>query len=66
MKTFVSPARVLKVLSDYILFTRTDGELAKAILRPHQMRAAERCIDRAKDRRKCRGLIWHTQGSGKT
>lgn len=66
VKTFVSPARVLKVLSDYILFTRTDGELAKAVLRPHQMRAAERCIERAKDRKKSRGLIWRTHGSGKT
>jgi len=36
------------------------------VLRPHQIRAAERVIARARDPGKRRGLIWHTQGSGKT
>ena len=66
VKTFIDPARVLRALTDYILFTRTDGELGKAVLRPHQMRAVERCVERAKQPEKRRGLIWHTQGSGKT
>lgn len=65
-KTFVAPRRVLRVLSDYILFTRKDDELSKVVLRPHQMRAVERCLARARDGKKRRGLIWHTQGSGKT
>jgi type I restriction enzyme R subunit len=30
------------------------------------MRAVERCIARARDKKKRRGLVWHTQGSGKT
>jgi type I restriction enzyme R subunit len=66
VKRFIAPARVLRVLSDFILFTRKDGELAKVVLRPHQMRAVERVLQRAKDPAKKRGLIWHTQGSGKT
>jgi type I restriction enzyme R subunit len=66
VKTFVAPRRVLRLLTEFILFTRRDGELGKAILRPHQMRAAERCVARARDGEKRRGLIWHTQGSGKT
>jgi len=66
VKSFVAPRRVLRVITEFILFTRTDGELAKAVLRPHQMRAAERCVLRAKEDDKRRGLIWHTQGSGKT
>jgi len=66
VKTFVSPQRVLKALSDYILFVRRDGELSKVILRPHQMRAVSKVIGRASDRKKRRGLVWHTQGSGKT
>ncbi len=65
-KTFVAPRRVLRVLTDFILFTRKDDELAKVVLRPHQMRAVERCLGRAADKKKHRGLIWHTQGSGKT
>lgn len=65
-KTFVAPRRVLRVLTDFILFTRKDDELSKVVLRPHQMRAVERCLGRAGDKQKHRGLIWHTQGSGKT
>ena len=65
-KTFIAPRRVLRVITEFILFTRKDEELSKAILRPHQMRAVERTVQRAKDASKRRGLIWHTQGSGKT
>ena len=66
VKTFVAPRRVLRVLTDYILFVRKDGELTKAVLRPHQMRAAEKVVARSRDPEKRRGLVWHTQGSGKT
>jgi len=66
VKTFVAPQRVLRTLVDYILFVRKDGELSKVILRPHQMRATERVLARCLDSQKRRGLIWHTQGSGKT
>lgn len=66
VKTFVAPSRVLRVLTDFILFTRKDEELQKVVLRPHQMRAVERVQRRAKDPEKRRGLIWFTQGSGKT
>jgi type I restriction enzyme R subunit len=66
VKTFFAPQRLLRVLTDFILFTRTDGELGKVVLRPHQMRAVDRVAERAKDPRKRRGLVWHTQGSGKT
>jgi len=65
-KSFIDKKRLLGVLMDFILFVRKDGELTKAVLRPHQMRAAQRCVERAKDTKKKRGLIWHTQGSGKT
>ncbi len=66
VKTFFAPRRVLRVLSDFILFTRKDEELQKVVLRPHQMRAVERVQGRARDAEKRRGLVWHTQGSGKT
>jgi type I restriction enzyme, R subunit len=66
VKTFVAPERVLRVLRDFILFTRKDDELQKVVLRPHQMRAVERAMVRAYDPKRKRGLIWHTQGSGKT
>jgi type I restriction enzyme R subunit len=66
VKGFVAPRRLLRILTDFILFTRKDEELSKVVLRPHQMRAVERVIGRARDTAKTRGLVWHTQGSGKT
>ena len=66
VKSFFDKNRMVKVLTDFILFTRQDDELKKVILRPHQMRAVERVIARAESEEKVRGLIWHTQGSGKT
>jgi type I restriction enzyme R subunit len=65
-KSFIAPRRVLRTLTDFILFTRKDEELSKVILRPHQMRAVECCIGRGRDRKRRRSLVWHTQGSGKT
>lgn len=65
-KTFIHPERVLRVLTDFILFTRRDDELQKVVLRPHQMRAVDKVVERAADPRQRRGLVWHTQGSGKT
>ncbi len=66
VKTFLHPQRLTRLLTDFILFTRKDDELSKVILRPHQMRAVERLVRRAASKEKKRGLIWHTQGSGKT
>ncbi len=66
VKSFVHPQRLARMLTDFILYTRKDDELSKVILRPHQMRAIERIVQRAAEPEKRRGLIWHTQGSGKT
>jgi len=66
VKSFIQPRRVLRALTEFILYVRKDGELSKVVLRPHQMRATERVIQRSRDPEKRRGLIWHTQGSGKT
>ena len=66
VKAFVDRARILRIVSDFIVFPLVDGELSKFVLRPHQMRAADKVVERSKDPNKTRGLIWHTQGSGKT
>ena len=66
VKTFFDPARVLKTLRESIIFLSKDDELTKVVLRQHQTRAADHVIDRVYDPAKRRGLIWHTQGSGKT
>ena len=66
VKSFFDRRRIVRLLHDYILFTRADDELKKVVLRPHQMRAVQKIEKRAQDPEKDRGLIWHTQGSGKT
>lgn len=66
VKTFCAIPQVLKFLKDFILFAEKDEELCKFILRQHQAIAVERILDRSLDAGRKRGLIWHTQGSGKT
>ena len=66
VKSFFNKERIIKLVYDYILFTRKDDELKKVVLRPHQIRAVEKLIYRSQETDKQRGLIWHTQGSGKT
>lgn len=56
----------LKMLGEWILFFLKDDELQKTVLRQHQTRAAEKVVERCADPNKKTGLIWHTQGSGKT
>ena len=66
VKTFFDRDRFLKVLQESIIFQSRDDALTKVVLRQHQTRAVEKVIERVHDPDKRRGLIWHTQGSGKT
>jgi type I restriction enzyme, R subunit len=66
VKRFFDRARFLRLLADWVLFFKRDDELHKIILRQHQTRAVEKVVARACDPAKRTGLIWHTQGSGKT
>ena len=66
VKTFFAPLRVLEMLKEWILFYVKDDELQKTVLRQHQTRAAVKVVSRCADENKKTGLVWHTQGSGKT
>ncbi|MCX6972698.1 MAG: HsdR family type I site-specific deoxyribonuclease [Verrucomicrobia bacterium] len=66
VKSFCAIPQVLAFLKDYIVFAEKDEELNKYILRQHQTGAVEATVRRALDPQRTRGLIWHTQGSGKT
>src|SRR5262245_19662338 len=54
------------MLKEWILFYVKDDELEKTVLRQHQTRAAVKVVQRCADPAKRTGLVWHTQGSGKT
>lgn len=66
IKTFFEPERFLTMLREWILFYVKNDVLEKTILRQHQTRASLKILERAADPVRKRGLIWHTQGSGKT
>jgi len=66
VKAFFDHQRILDLIQNYIIFAKKDDELVKVILRQHQVRTAVKVVDRALDKKKRTGLVWHTQGSGKT
>ena len=66
VQSFFEPTDFLRTLRDWILFYVEDGETRKSVLRQHQRRAVDRIVERCSTPSRRRGLIWHTQGSGKT
>jgi type I restriction enzyme R subunit len=66
IKSFCAIPNALRFLKDFILFAEMNEELQKIILRQHQTAGVDRVVERALDTRLKRGLVWHTQGSGKT
>ncbi|MBF0161401.1 MAG: type I restriction endonuclease subunit R, partial [Magnetococcales bacterium] len=71
----LTPAHLLDVIRNFMLFTHSDGQTLKMVCRYQQYRAVNRAIARLKsgqtrlqhgeyDQRG--GIIWHTQGSGKS
>ena len=66
VQTFFDRAQFLLMVREWILFYLKEDELEKTILRQHQTRAALKVVERCADPVKKAGLIWHTQGSGKT
>ena len=62
-------ASFLDLIQNFTIFEPVDGRLIKKIARYQQYRAVNKVIDRLKsgaDRKEKSGIIWHTQGSGKS
>ncbi|MCU0574087.1 MAG: HsdR family type I site-specific deoxyribonuclease, partial [Syntrophobacteraceae bacterium] len=63
-------ANMLDFIRHFILFVTRDGKTDKVVVRYQQYQAVKDILGRATDLtlppEKRRGLIWHTQGSGKT
>lgn len=64
----LQPSRLLDLLAHFIVF-ETEPETAKRIkkvCRYQQFRAVNKAVERVAEGTKKKGLIWHTQGSGKS
>ena len=64
----LDPSRLLDLLAHFIVF-ETDPETKreiKKVCRYQQFRAVNKAVERVADGRSRKGLIWHTQGSGKS
>lgn len=64
--SLLAPARLLDILAHFIVFERRDDKVIKKICRYQQFRAVNKIVKRVVEEPHRRGLIWHTQGSGKS
>ena len=64
--SLLTKERLLDIIKNFIVFEQTNDGKIKKITRYQQLRATNKIVDRVKEGKKKRGLIWHTQGSGKS
>lgn len=62
----LQPARILDIIKNFLVFERTDGKIIKKVARYQQLRAANKIVHRVVESDLKQGVIWHTQGSGKS
>jgi len=61
-----NPESILDLLKHFVFYERRAGGDAKIVPRYMQYYAVNRILDRVAEGEHDRGLIWHTQGSGKS
>lgn len=64
--SLLEPSRLLDLIAHFIVFEQTDAGTIKKISRYQQFRAVNKIVGRVIDGKHRRGLVWHTQGSGKS
>lgn len=62
----LSKDRILDIIKNFIVFEKKKDGITKKIARYQQLYATNKIVNRVSDGDSKRGLIWHTQGSGKT
>ena len=65
----LSPATLLDILRDYVVYELDHGKLIKKLPRYQQYRAVTAAMKRVTEGRRPEergGVVWHTQGSGKS
>lgn len=58
--------QLLDIIQNFIVFEKGKEQTIKMVARFQQVRATNKIVTRVIDKAKKRGLIWHTQGSGKS
>lgn len=64
--SLMRPSNVLDFAENFVVFETKRGKTTKKIARYQQFEAANDIVDRVLEGKHKRGLIWHTQGSGKS
>lgn len=64
--SLLEPSRLLDIIAHFIVFETRDGKTVKKMCRYQQYRATNKLVERVLEDKYKRGLIWHTQGSGKS
>lgn len=64
--SLLEPSRLLDLIAHFIVFEKTEDGLVKKISRYQQFRAVNKIVQRVIDGEHRKGLVWHTQGSGKS
>ena len=64
--SLLEPSRLLDLIAHFIVFEQADVGKIKKICRYQQFRAVNKIVKRVVDGKHRKGLVWHTQGSGKS
>jgi type I restriction enzyme R subunit len=60
------PSRFLELITHFVLFETRDGKTVKKLPRYQQWRAVRKAVARLSAPKPMGGVVWHTQGSGKS
>lgn len=66
LTSLLEKERLLDIIKNFIIFEQTKDGRIKKMARYQQLRATNKIVERVQEGQKKRGLIWHTQGSGKS
>jgi type I restriction enzyme R subunit len=66
VKDLLTHEKILDILDNFVFYQEKTGGDAKIIPRHMQYQASQRILNRINEGEHDRGLIWHTQGSGKS
>jgi type I restriction enzyme R subunit len=64
--SLLEPRRLCDLIAHFVVFETREGKTVKKMARYQQLRAVNKMVARCVDDGPRRGLIWHTQGSGKS